>query len=314
MANIALVFPGQGAQAVGMGRDLYDSVPAAKNIFETANNELKNDIIRTIFEGPEETLKQTQYTQLAVFITSMACLEALRGGYPGLFDNCRFTAGHSLGEYSALCASGVFGFSDGLKLVKARSEYIRQASEKAGDSGMAAVLGLDYGILRGICEAVPGVVEVVNFNCPGQLVIAGGMNAVDAAVKLATEKGAMKAVKLNVSGPFHSSLMEPAAVQMERELAGYTLKKPVIPVVTNCDGEINTEADALKSKMAMQVNHPVLWEKSVRKIMESGADVFIEVGPGRVLSGLLKRIDRKFRSLNVSGIAGLEKTVEALKT
>ncbi|HBU69373.1 MAG TPA: [acyl-carrier-protein] S-malonyltransferase [Elusimicrobia bacterium] len=308
MTKIALVFPGQGAQAVGMAKELYDNFSQAKQVFDSANDVLGFDLKKIVFEGPEETLRQTQYTQPAIFAASMAAFNVFAGSF-NISDAA--AAGHSLGEYSAMAAAGVFNLNDGFKLVKARGEFIQAASQK-NPGTMAAIIGLDNGKINEICKNSGGVCEAVNFNSPGQIVIAGASEAVSKTVALATEAGAAKAIVLNVSGPFHSSLMTPAADMMGEELRKYNFNNPKFPVYTNCDAKANSDASAIAGKLVRQINNPVLWEQIIRNMISEGYSVFIEIGPGRVLSGLLRRIDKGVKSLNIEDSKSLEKTIAEL--
>ena len=304
MKKVCLMFPGQGSQAVGMGRDLYDRYPKDKEIFDLAGDELKT----VIFDGPQETLKMTKWTQAAIFTVSIAAFEVFRGA----IDISEFdfvAAGHSLGEYSALCAAGFFGFQDGLNMVKARGEFLQAASEK-NKGTMAAVLGMDRVRVEDICKeaAGSGVCEPVNFNCPGQIVISGTTEGIKKAVDLISAAGG-KSIALNVSGAFHSSLMEPACGQMSRELDKYDFAGAKFPVYTNCDAEKTADAAGLKGKLVEQINHAVKWDESIGKIIKEGFDTFIEIGPGRVLCGLLRKIDRSVKALNIEDLASFEKTL-----
>jgi [acyl-carrier-protein] S-malonyltransferase len=314
MKMIGLLFPGQGSQYVGMGKDLYDHYPEARETFDRANEILGQDLRSIIFQGPDEVLRQTQVTQPAIFVTSVAAYVSFKGQY-GTRDGVSFCcAGHSLGEYSALCAAGVFDLATGLKLVKARGEFIKAASDK-NPGTMAAILGLDAPAVIEICRqaSAAGPCEAVNFNSPGQIVIAGTTDAVAKAVALAGEKGAMKTVMLNVSGPFHSSLMGPAAEKMRAELAGCVLNAPAVPVFTNCDAQPVESADGIADKLVRQINHPVLWEDTIRRMAERGCDTFIELGPQRVLSGLLRRIDKTKKSYSIEDAKSMEKSLAALQ-
>lgn len=308
MSKIVLMFPGQGSQTIGMGKELYEKYPKAKEIIDMAGEELK----KIIFEGPEETLKLTKYTQPAIFTVSMAAFEVLKESID--FSNSEFVAaGHSLGEYSALCAAGFFSFQDGLEMVKARGGFIQSASE-ANPGTMAAIMGMEKGALEDICRQASGegVCEAVNFNSPGQIVIAGTVKAVNKAVQLATAAGALKCVVLNVSGPFHSSLMTCAADNMAKELEKYSFNAPAFGVYTNCDAQLTTDASVIKEKLVKQIKSAVKWDESMNNVISSGFDKFIEVGPGKVLSGLLRRIDRSKKASNIEDDASLQKTIQEL--
>jgi [acyl-carrier-protein] S-malonyltransferase len=308
MSKIALMFPGQGSQSVGMGKDLYEKYPKAKEIIDLAGDELK----KIIFEGHQKALTLTKYTQPAIFTVSMAAFEIFKDLYN--LQNIEFVAaGHSLGEYSALCAAGFFSFQDGLSMVKARGEFIQKASE-ANPGTMAAIIGLDAAAVEDICKqaSIKGVCEAVNFNAPGQIVIAGVTAAIHKAVELASSAGAAKVVVLNVSGPFHSSLMSSASDNMAKELEKYNFNTPKFGVYTNSDALLTMDTSKVKEKLVKQIKSPVKWGESVKSMIALGFDRFIEIGPGRVLSGLLRRIDRSKRALNIEDCASLEKTLEEL--
>lgn len=309
MKKILLTFPGQGSQSVGMGKEFYDKFPASKNIIDKLDEELKN----IIFSGPEESLKDTKYAQPAIFGVSVAIFEALKSS----IDLSKFeiaTAGHSLGEYSALAVSGFFNFEDGLKMVKARGQFIGQASAE-NPGAMAAIIGMQKDAVIDVCKqaSVEGVCEPVNFNSPGQIVISGTTQAISKAVELAKANGALKAVMLNVSGPFHSSLMKPASEKMKVELEKYNLLQPKYPIITNCDAQITNDASLIKEKSVKQICSPVLWDISITNAIADGFDTFIEIGPGRVLTGLMRRIDKTKKAMNIETVADLEKVVEGLK-
>lgn len=308
MAKICLMFPGQGSQKVGMGKDLYDNYPKAKEIFDLAGDELK----KIIFEDPNNELNITKNTQPAVFTVSVAAFEALKSEV----DLSKFDlvgAGHSLGEYSALCAAGFFSFKDGLNLVKARGGFIQEASDK-NKGTMAAILGLEKNKLEQVCKQASaiGICQMVNFNSLGQIVIAGTIEAVNKAIELANLAGAAKCVVLNVSGAFHSSLMDSASEEMAKELEKYSFTNPKFGIYTNCDATLTSDISAIKPKLIKQVNSPVKWDESMANIIKEGFDTFIEIGAGRVLSGLMRKIDRTKKVLNIEDVASLGKTKEAL--
>lgn len=308
MKKILLMFPGQGSQTVGMGKEFYDKFPESKNIIDKLDDELKN----IIFNGPEESLKDTKYAQPAIFAVSVAIFEALKSS----IDLSKFeiaTAGHSLGEYSALAASGFFTFEDGLKIVKARGEFIGQASLDNPGS-MAALIGMKKETIMDVCKqaSAAGVCEPVNFNSPVQIVISGTKAAVEKAVELAKANGALKAVMLNVSGPFHSSLMKSASEKMKTELEKYNFIEPKYPIITNYDAQFTKDFSLIKEKSVKQVCNPVLWDKSITNAVADGFDTFVEIGPGRVLTGLMKKIDKTKKAMNIETIANLESVIEEL--
>ena len=302
MKKLVFMFPGQGSQFVGMGKDFYDNYPAAKNIIDCCDEELKN----VIFSGPEESLKDTKYAQPAIFAVSCAMFEILKNSIN--LDNFEIvTAGHSLGEYSALYAAGFFNFEDGLKIVKARGGFIAQSANQ-NPGGMAAIIGMAKQDVIDVCQQASseGVCEPVNFNSPGQIVISGTKTALAKAVELAQAKGAKRAIMLNVSGPFHSSLMKPAAEQMKAELEKFNFLQPKYSVITNCDAQQTKDNSLIKDKLVKQVANPVLWDSSITNLINDGFDTFVEIGPGKVLSGLVKRIDRTKNILNIEKVEDLE--------
>lgn len=308
MKKIVLMFPGQGSQTVGMGKEFYDKFPASKNIIDKLDDGLKN----IIFNGPEESLKDTKFAQPAIFAVSVAIFEALKNS----IDLSKFeiaTAGHSLGEYSALTVSGFFPFEDGLKIVKARGEFIGQASAE-NPGAMAALIGMKKETVIEVCKQASqiGVCEPVNFNSPVQIVISGTQAAIEKAVELAKANGAMKAVMLNVSGPFHSSLMNSASQKMKTELEKYNFVEPNYPIITNCDAQITKDTCSIKEKLVKQVCNPVLWDISMSNAVNNGFDTFIEIGPGRVLTGLMRKIDKTKKAMNIETVANLESVIEEL--
>ncbi|MDD5131911.1 MAG: ACP S-malonyltransferase [bacterium] len=302
MKKIAFMFPGQGAQYVGMGQELYATYELARTLFDQANKTLGYDLTKVMFEGPIETLTQTQYTQPAVFTLSVVVSRLL--AEQGI--KLQLVAGHSLGEYAALVSSGVIGFEEGLKLVQVRGRVLQEGAAKHPGT-MAAVIGLDDSQVKAICENTKnGVVEAVNYNCPGQLVIAGETTAVQTAMAEAQKAGAMKVIQLQVSGPFHSSLMREASVQFAKELSAFGLHDPVVPVIANYHAKFIRNAAAAKEAMVKQIYSPVMWKESIGTLIDQGAELFIEAGPGKTLCGLLKRINRKMPCANVEN----EKTLQ----
>lgn len=281
----AYVFPGQGAQFVGMGRSLYESHPQAKAMFEQANDILGFDITKLMFAGTDEDLKQTKVTQPAIFLHSVILAKTLTDFAPDM------AAGHSLGEFSALVAAGAMSFEDGLKLVSQRAQAMQKACEKQ-PSTMAAILGLPDEKVEEICAGISEVVVAANYNCPQQLVISGSIAGVDAACAKLTEAGAKRALKLNVGGAFHSPLMEPAKVELEAAIAATKFNAPVCPVYQNVDAKPQTDPEAIKKNLIAQLTAPVRWTQIVQNMVADGATHFVELGPGSVLQGLVKKISK----------------------
>ncbi len=298
MTQIAFVFPGQGSQKVGMGAELAGTYPTAKAVFDEADNFLERPLSQLCFEGPEAELKQTENTQLAILTCSVATQKALTqlGVVP------KVVAGHSLGEYSALVASGVLEFADALRSVSARSQFMAEAGEEQNGT-MAAILGLAVERLQHLCEKVDGVVRIANYNCPGQLVISGEVDAVNQVVALATDEiGARRCRPLPVSGAFHSPLMESAQKKFQSVLDSVKLNPSQIDIVMNVTGEFATDVDNIKHLLLQQITEPVQWEKTLHTIEKIGITHFIEVGPGKVLSGLVKRTLLESTTLNVEDV------------
>ena len=311
MGKLAFIFPGQGAQSVGMGKDFYDNYDIAKKLFDEADEALGYSIKKMCFEGSEEDLKLTANTQPAILVVSVIVSEILKSN--GITPD--IAGGHSLGEYSALVSANVLDFKDAVLLVHKRGQYMQEAVP-VGEGSMAAIIGLDDDKIVEICEKVSkdvGEVQAVNFNCPGQTVIAGTTKGVDAAVKELNEAGAKKAVVLPVSAPFHSTLMAPAAKKLATELEKVDFRDAAFPIAANVNGELETKADIIKQNLVTQADHPVKWIACVNAMKNFGADTFIEAGPGKTLCGFNKRIDRKIISLNVENIESLNKTIESLK-
>lgn len=281
----AYVFPGQGAQFVGMGKDLYENSPLAKEMFEKANSILGFRITDLMFAGTDEDLKQTKVTQPAIFLHSVILAKVLGDKFqPDM------VAGHSLGEFSALVANGALSFEDGLVLVSKRAMAMQKACE-AEPSTMAAVLGLEDKVVEEVCASIDGVVVAANYNCPGQLVISGSIPAVDAACEALKAKGAKRALRLPVGGAFHSPLMEPARVELEAAINATKFSTPVCPVYQNVNAQPVSDPEIIKKNLVSQLTAPVRWTQSVINMVKDGGSDFVEVGPGKVLQGLIKKIE-----------------------
>lgn len=290
----AYVFPGQGAQFTGMGKDLYDNFPAAKALFEKANEILGFDISKIMFEGTPEELKETKVTQPAIFLHSVILAKMMGDDFaPDM------VAGHSLGELSALTAVGTLSFEDGLRLVSKRALAMQAACEKQS-STMAAILGLEDSLVEQVCNEVEGVVVAANYNCPGQLVISGEVPAVEKACEILKEKGAKRALLLPVGGAFHSPLMEPAREELAAAIESTDFNSPNCPVYQNVTTTAMKDVDDIKTNLIYQLTAPVKWTQSVQNMIADGATEFIEVGPGRALQGMIKKVDRSFATSSAS--------------
>ncbi|MGY0393446.1 ACP S-malonyltransferase [Bizionia sp. KMM 8389] len=290
----AYIFPGQGAQFSGMGLDLYEKSPLAQELFETANKILGFNITDTMFEGTAEDLKQTKVTQPAIFLHSVILSKVL-----GERFNPDMVAGHSLGEFSALVANGTMSFEDGVKLVSTRALAMQKACE-IQPSTMAAVLGLEDTVVENVCASTPGIVVAANYNCPGQLVISGEVTAINTACEALKEAGARRALVLPVGGAFHSPLMEPAREELATAIEATNFNKPTCPIYQNVTASAVTDEAAIKANLISQLTAPVRWTQSVQQMIADGATLFTEVGPGKVLQGLVKKIDRNSQTASAA--------------
>jgi [acyl-carrier-protein] S-malonyltransferase len=304
MKPTAFIFPGQGSQHVGMGKEFYENFSVARQVFEEAEDSLRFSISELCFEGPEEALKLTENTQPAMLAASVAALRVLeteKGITP------QFSAGHSLGEYSALVASGALAFSEAVRIVRLRGKFMQEAVP-VGEGAMAAVLGMEREQVEKICEEVSSgeVLAAANFNCPGQIVIAGHTKAIERAIERIKQEG-KKAVLLPVSAPFHSPLMKPAGERLEKALEEISVDDLKVPVVTNVEAEVNALKERVKGLLVAQMSNPVRWEESMRKMIEKGIERVLEIGPGKVLSGLMKRIDPRIEVGNLENLQTLKK-------
>ena len=306
--KLAFVFPGQGPQFVGMGKDIYENFEIARTIFEEASHALGYDLASLSFNGPVEELNKTFRTQPCILTVSIAICNVLlsKGVTPSV------VAGHSLGEYSALVAAGVLSLKDAVKLTEQRGRFMQEAVPE-GKGLMAAILGLERDKVDQICGSLKsGYASPANYNCPGQIVIAGEKNAVEEAIDFCKQAGAKRAVPLSVSVPSHCKLMGDASGRLAELLDKTDLKKPVIPLVNNADAAFLHTIEEVKSSLIRQLNSPLLWEDSIKAIVSSGTETFVEVGPGKVLSGLIKRIDPTVKILNVEDMKSLDKALKEM--
>ncbi len=301
MSKIAFLFPGQGAQSVGMAQALCESLPAARELFDRAAGVLGYDLASLCFNGPAEELDSTVRSQPALFVSSLAALESLRAQTPDVVLSCEATAGLSLGEYTALVFAGVMEFEDGLRLVQTRGTAMQQAAD-ATPSGMVSILGLDKAKVEALCAEARenDILEIANLLCPGNIAVSGENAACERAAELAPKLGAMKAVPLAVAGAFHTKIMQSAVAKLAQALADVPMKRPEIPVISNVDAQPHDDPEEIRDLLVRQVVSPVRWEDSMRYLLAGGYNQFYEIGPGRVLRGLLKRIDRAANCESVS--------------
>jgi len=300
VSKIAFLFPGQGAQSVGMGQRLAETIPAARQLYDEAHRILGYDLAGLCFHGPAEQLDTTAYSQPALFVTSLAAIESLRHEAPDIVLGCEAAAGLSLGEYTAMVFAGVMGFEAGLRLVQQRGEAMQDAAD-ATPSGMVSILGLERIQVEAICDQArgDGVLEIANYLCPGNIVVSGTNDACERAAEIAEKMGALKAVPLAVAGAFHTEIMQPAVERLAAALSSVTMRRPSISVVSNVDAQPHDDPEEIRRLLIKQVVEPVRWEDSIRYLTAQGVDQFYEVGPGRVLRGLLRRIDRKLSCQSV---------------
>jgi len=310
MSKTAFLFPGQGSQSVGMGKDLYDNFAVSKKIFEEADEALGFSLSEMCFAGDEADLQLTANTQPAILTVSIAAFRAMESEG---FAKPDLVAGHSLGEYSALVAAGVLDFADAVRTVRRRGTYMQEAVP-VGVGAMAAILGMELSKVEEVCEqaAAGQVCSPANINSPSQIVIAGNSEAIDRACEIAKEAGAKRAIRLNVSAPFHCSLMMPAQERLAADLSELKYSEFAFPVVQNVDAEPNSDAGTASDKLTRQVSSPVKWLQTVKKLAAEGVTAFVEVGPGKVLSGLGRQIERDLRYLNVENVESLRNTLETL--
>lgn len=295
MNQIACLFPGQGAQSVGMGRQAYESLPAARAIFERAQGVLGYDLADLCFNGPAERLDTTVISQPALYVCSFVALELLRQENPIVLEQCQVTAGLSLGEYTAIAFAGVVDFETGLRLVQRRGEAMQVASDTV-PSGMVSLLGLDLPVIERLCDEARGageVLQIANHLCPGNIAVSGSLAACQRIAELAVAAGAMKAIPLAVAGAFHTPIMQPAVDKLSAALNAAPFAPPRIPVISNVDAQPHRDPEEIRQLLIRQVVSPVYWEQSIRYLLEHGYSPLWEIGPGRVLRGLMKRIDRK---------------------
>jgi [acyl-carrier-protein] S-malonyltransferase len=303
LSKIAFLFPGQGAQSLGMGKQLIDSLPAARELFDRASAVLGYDLADVCLNGPSEKLNSTAYAQPALYVCSLAALEALKRDSPEIVEQCSLTAGLSLGEYTAMVFAGAMDFESGLRVVQQRGQAMQEAADLV-DSGMASILGLDNEVIERLCNEASldeEILQIANLLCPGNTAVSGHKAACERIAPMATEAGAMKVIPLAVAGAFHTPLMEPAVDKLRSALTSIQLQDTSIPVVSNVDAKPHQDAEEMREILVRQVVQPVRWEESMRWMQEQDVTQFYEIGPGKVLRGLLRRIDRQLPCENVIG-------------
>ena len=306
MVDTALIFPGQGAQYVGMGKDLYENFPQAKEVFDKANTILKFDLKKLCFEGPQEELSTTKNSQAAILTTSIAALRVLEASPLYAAYAPKFSMGLSLGEYTALVAAKSISFEDALLLVRKRGELMEESSRK-NPGKMACVIGMDMKVVEELCKGFG--CEIANLNCPGQIVISGKVNNVELFASMAKDKGAKRVIMLDVSGPFHSSLMTPARDKLKEYIDNVRIEAPVIPFISNVDAKVQADPVKIKENLISQVNSRTLWEESMRLVIQAGVKTFLEIGPGQVLKGLAKKIDPKLEVKSIGTSQDIQQPV-----
>jgi [acyl-carrier-protein] S-malonyltransferase len=303
MNNIALIFPGQGAQFVGMGKELYDACPQAKEVFDKASEILKFDLKKMCFEGTQEELSSTKNSQPAILTTSIAALRAFEASTIYANYTPAYSLGLSLGEYTALVAAGCISFEDALVLVRKRGEYMEESSKK-NPGKMACVMGMDVKAVEELCKGIG--CEIANLNCPGQVVVSGKTNNIELLASFAKDRGAKRVLMLDVSGPFHSSLMLLAAEKLKTYIDKVNIQAPKLSFISNVDAKAQTEPTVIKCNLITQVSSKTLWEESIKGVAAQGITTFLEIGPGQVLKGLLKKIDPKLEVKNIAVPADLQ--------